>query len=382
MAQKKAPQKTTTKKRASKKKMKPEFSVTYVKHLGHVYWPVIKRILIRVLKIVAILTAAVVIFLFLIWLIFGRSRLTEPEDIVWGTTWSNLAAEELGINPEEAYRAVVEDLRPSRLRLVAYWNRTEREQDQYDFSELDYQVKLAEENDISYIIAVGNRVPRYPECHTPDWAHQLTGESYKAEKLEFIEETINRYDDKPKLEAWQIENEAFVGSFGICPPLDEELLKTEVDFARTLTDKRIILTESGELSLWFKASGYPDILGTTLYRTVIIGKTDIVVRHVFPPWYYRARSNIVKMINGNLEDVIVAELQGEPWASKPIIEADQEQLDATMNPEQFEHNIEFTESVGFPEVWWWGVEWWYYESQNGDDYYWERARELFRQHDL
>lgn len=342
---------------------------------------VILRTCILLLKFVAVLFIAFSLFLVFVYLIFGRHVLTEPDDIVWGTTWSNLAAEELGLDPEVAYAAVVEDLRPSRLRLIAYWNRTEAERDDYDFSELDYQVSLAEQNNIPFVIAVGNRVPRYPECHTPEWANHLSGDEYETALLDFVEATIERYDNSPYISAWQIENEAYVGSFGICPTLDEDLLKRELDLARSLTEKDIVLTESGELSLWFKASGHPDIMGTTLYRAVIIGKTNIVVRHVFPPWYYRARSNIVKLINGNLDNVIVAELQGEPWASKPIIEADPEQITATMNIKQFEHNIEFTESVGFPEVWWWGVEWWYYERENGEDYYWERARDLFRQTD-
>lgn len=375
--------KKPTKKAPRKASVKKVSQVDKSKHAFHApRSETIKGVAVKLLKVVALLAVSFVVFLFVIWIIFGRTRAAQPEEIVWGTTWSNLAAEELGLDPEVAYRAVVEDLKPSRLRLVAYWNRTEAEQGVFDFSELDFQIDLAEEHNIPYVISVGNRVPRYPECHTPDWAHQLSGEDYKTEILAFLEATVTRYDANPGLTAWQVENEAFVGSFGICPPLNEELLKTEVDHVRSLTEKKVILTESGELSLWFKASGYPDYLGTTLYRTVIIGKTDIVVRHVFPPWYYRARSNIVKLLNGNLENVIVAELQGEPWASKPIIDADQAQLDATMSQEQFERNIEFTESVGFPEVWWWGVEWWYYESQNGDDYYWERARELFRQSDL
>lgn len=362
--------KNTTKRKSAKGKKPIKFGLRLTDSM--------KQRLIFAGKIIGIFVIAIVVLVFLIWLIFGRHKIAEEDDIVWGTTWSNLAAEELGIDAEVAYKSVVEDLKPQRLRLIAYWNRTESERDKFDFSELDYQVELAEKYNIPYVIAVGNRVPRYPECHTPSWAEYISGEEYKNELIDFVGTTIHRYNKNEGLSAWQIENEAFVGSFGICPDLDEDLLAEEIEFARSKTDKKIILTESGELSLWFKASGYPDILGTTLYRTVIFGKTDIVVRHVFPPSYYRARSNIVKLINGNLDDVIVAELQGEPWASKPIPQADESQLQSTMNPKQFEHNIEFTESVGFPEVWWWGVEWWYYQSKNGDGYYWERAKQLFR----
>ncbi len=337
-----------------------------------------KKWVVRLFKMGLVALGVLLIFIFLVWLFFGRQKLTQPEDIIWGVTYSPLAVEDLKLDQDETYRAIIEDLKPDKLRLVAYWNRIERQPGEYDFSNLDEQVDLADENNIPFIISVGQRVPRYPECHAPEWANELSGDKRANKVLSLIKETMTRYDDRQNLVGWQIENEPFLSAFGECPELNESLLAQEIGLARSLSDKTILTTESGELSFWLKASKYPDVLGTTLYRRVIVGGTGVAVNYVFPPWYYRARSNIIKSFRGNVDDVIVAELQAEPWTNRGIVNSTEKEKARTMNPKQFEQNIEFTEGVGFPEVYLWGVEWWFYEKQNGNDFYWERARELFR----
>ncbi len=338
----------------------------------------IKRLIKRAFFVLLAVFALFLVFVFMIWLFFGRQKLTQPEDIVWGLTYSPLASEGLKLDPDETYRAIIEDLQPNKIRLVAYWNRIEKHPGQYDFSDLQKQIELADSNDIPIIVAVGRRVPRYPECHAPEWSEKLAQADQDKKVLEFIDRTIKEFDKYENVVGWQIENEPFLGSFGICPTLDEGLLAQEIDLARSLTNKTILTSESGELSFWIKASKYPDVLGTTLYRRVLVGGSEVAINHIFPSWYYRARSNIIMSISDNLDNVIVAELQGEPWTKRGIINSTREEIDQTMSHEQFEKNIHFTENVGFPEVYWWGAEWWYYEKQNGNDYYWARAQELFR----
>lgn len=331
----------------------------------------------KFLQVLLVFLIAFIVLFAVLWLVYGRGPITEEEDIVWGLTYSSLIAEELNLDPEKTYEEIIKDLKPEKIRLVAYWNRIEKERDVYDFSELDYQVSLAEEAEIPYVIAVGRRTPRYPECHEPNWAMLATKADQEKEVLELIEETITRYDDNEHLVEWQIENEPFLSQFGECPDLDEDFLKQEIAFARNFTDKKIWSTESGELSFWFKASGLSEIMGTNLYRTVIISGTNLTFKHIFPPSYYRIRSNIVKQINPNLEKIVVAELQAEPWANSKIVDAKRSDLLRTMNPDQLEKNITFTKQVGFEEVYFWGVEWWYYEKLLGQDYYWERGKQIF-----
>ena len=222
---------------------------------------------------------------FAIWFAFGRHNIVPVEDMTWGVTYSPLASEGFDLNSDTVYSQVVKDLKPNKIRLAAYWNRIMPNSRTHDFSELDRQVDLASKHEIPITLVVGRRVPRYPECHEPNWVEELSVERQQAELLKFMKQVIQRYDDKQYLESWQIENEPFLGSFGDCPPLSEKFLEEEFALARSLTKKNLITTESGELSFWLKASKYPDVLGTTLYRRVLIQGTNIAVNHIYPSWY-------------------------------------------------------------------------------------------------
>jgi hypothetical protein len=68
---------------------------------------------------------------------------------------------------------------------------------------------------------------------------------------------------------WQVENEAFL-KFGACPWTDEDFLKKEIAFVK-INDPihKVIVTDSGELSFWIKASqSGADIVGVTTYKKV------------------------------------------------------------------------------------------------------------------
>ena len=130
-----------------------------------------------------------------------------PGKTTWGITFSVRMAEELGLEPKETYEAMLRELAPQGVRLVAYWDRIEREDDVFDFSELDWQMDRAAETRVPVILAVGQKVPRWPECHVPSWAReatwdmgptsakatagkQATGEKYKTELFEYLEAVV------------------------------------------------------------------------------------------------------------------------------------------------------------------------------------------------
>ena len=83
-----------------------------------------------------------------------------------------------------------------------------------------------------------------------------------------LEKTVNHFKDRSEIIYWQVENEPLLDIFGICPKSDIEFLQKEVDLVRSLDDRKIIITASGEASFWERESKISDIFGTTLYRTV------------------------------------------------------------------------------------------------------------------
>ena len=326
-------------------------------------------------KILTILFFVAVLFL-------GYLNLPGPaprEDVTLGMTFSTRYAEDLGLNWRETYLAMLTDLQVKKLRLPAYWDLIERERGVYDFSDLDWQIAEAGKQDASVIVTVGQRVPRWPECHIPGWA--LEDEQLRrTQLLQMIHTTVERYKSNPTVTTWQVENEPFLSLFGICPKLDPYFLKSEVALVKKLDPTRkVIVTDSGELSLWYKAAREGDIFGTTLYRH-IYQKRFGYVTYPIGPNFFKMKELWTRLLTDQ-EHFIVIELQAEPWANGWVKNVSLEEQFITMDEKKLVENVTYARRLGFEEIYLWGVEWWYWLKVEKDyPALWDTGRELFRQY--
>jgi tetratricopeptide (TPR) repeat protein len=174
--------------------------------------------------------------LLLVLLLFGYFNMPAPaprEDVSLGMTFSTRYAEGLGLDWRETYLALLDEVGVKKMRLPVYWDLVESTKGAYNFSDVDWQIEEASKRGAEVILAVGIKVPRWPECHIPGWV----GESPEARRsgiLAFIDTTVNRYKDTGTIVSWQIENEPFL-RFGICPPFDVTLLDEEIALTETPT---------------------------------------------------------------------------------------------------------------------------------------------------
>lgn len=291
----------------------------------------------------------------------------------FGVTFSWVYAQELGLDPLETYRALVDDLGVRQVRLPIYWSDVERASGQYDWSMADELVELAEDRRVELTVVVGMKVPRWPECHIPDWTEMLSDASRHQAVLAFVETTVNRYKGSPSVIRWQVENEPFF-PFGQCPIITGVQFKEEVDLVRSLDDRAIQVTVSGELGPWLDSAQAADILGISMYRQTW---NEFFGYFVYPltPEYYFFRAQLVK---DDVRQVIISELQAEPWFPESIESRPFPQWYDLFTAEMFEENVEFARRVGVSEATLWGAEWWYALKQAGDDRLWEAARSTFR----
>lgn len=129
-----------------------------------------KAFFFRCLKIVlwvAVGTLALAVLLFAYFNLPGP----EPrEDVRFGVTFSSRFARDLGLDAPETLRALFEDLGVRRVRIPVYWDMVERERGTFDFSDIDWQLDMARQYGAEVILAVGQKVPRWPECFVPTWA--------------------------------------------------------------------------------------------------------------------------------------------------------------------------------------------------------------------
>ncbi len=329
----------------------------------------------KILKITGLVLLGLII-LFFCYFFVGNTKPVEKID--FGITFSKLQADSLGLNWKETYLALLNDLNVKKLRLIAYWPEIEPEKGEFNFEDLDWQINKAIEKNAEIILVVGQRVPRWPECHIPDWASQLPTKEKQQELLIGLSKTINRYKDKKAIKYWQVENEPFLQTFGECSKLDKEFLEEEISLVRKLDPTRkIILTESGEFSTWIGAARRSDILGTTLYRIVYSDVLNDYFHYPIPPIFYQRKAILIKKLF-NVEKIIVIELQAEPWGPKPIYDMSFEEQSKSMDKEKLKSIINYTKKAGFKQAYLWGAEWWYWlKTIHNNRSMWDAAKTLF-----
>ena len=319
------------------------------------------RTLIIIGKILGIIAGTGLTVVMALYLIFGRGG--EAEEIVWGVSFDPYYAESLGLDWQRTYLDLLDELGVRNFRLVAFWDELEPEDERFDFERLDFQISEAEKRGARVVLAVGRRLPRWPECHIPDWARGLSEERQLEEVLELLPRIVDRYKDSPALEYWQAENEPYVGFFGECSGPSAPFARAGIRVIESRDPGRpILVTDSGEISTWWPASRLSDHLGISMYRKAYEGRyTHLYYSYqpFFPQWYYRVKANFYRSL-GLLETVFVSELQAEPWGRRPLTEISLEEQYETLDPDQLRYNLDFARSAGFDRIYLWGAEWWFY----------------------
>ena len=310
--------------------------------------------------------------------LFGLAQKAEPEVITYGMSFNTPYARELGLDWQAAYDAILDELGVRQLRLAAHWSMVEPIPNVYNFAELDYQIARAEEVGAEVVFAVGRRLPRWPECHTPDWAQDISTQERNASQLRYMETVINRYKNSPAITTWQVENEPFLAvfAFDYCGELDTDFLDTEIDLVRQLDPTRpILVTDSGNLGTWSGAYSRGDLFGTSVY--VHFWNPELgQFRTLLPSWFYRVKDNLMALRYGEKPTYLI-ELSAEPWLLEPIVDVPLDIQFTRMNLEKFEDILTYAKGTRYQMQYLWGAEWWYWLHLQGRSEMWERGKKLF-----
>jgi len=223
------------------------------------------------------------------------------------------AAEALGSLGDEravdALTAALKDLGVRRLRLMSYWNEHEKVQGKYDFTELDWQIDMAEKYDAAVTLCIGLRQPRWPESHWPAWAKRMPKEEWNGALYKYITAVVERYKDRKCIVSYQLENEALLKTFGADGDFDRKRLKYEFRLVKKLDPIRpVIMTTSNSWGIPFFGPR-PDAYAFSLYRYVYHhGSHHHSSRK---PWFYRLRAWAIMLLKWRV--CFIHELQAEPW---------------------------------------------------------------------
>lgn len=331
-----------------------------------------------------IILGVVALVIILLWILSLRPI---PEKINYGASFSVFHSNELDLEWKPVYDALLNELRIKKFRLSAHWPLTEPQNNQFNWSELDYQISEAEKHDAKVVLAVGRRLPGWPECHEPEWVKNYSKEDKQREVLEYITAVVNRYKKSPAIAYWQVENEPFLNVFSKenCQNfLDKEFLQKEIDLVKQLDaesfaasssrPRKILVTDSGEISLWKDAYAMGDAFGTSVY--IYIWNHHVgSIRYPIIPAFFRIKTSIIEHLFGPKESLLI-ELSLEPWLLQPIKDTPLEISMDRMSIDKFNEIIRFAQKTGFEDQYLWGAEWWYFMKEKNHPEYWERAKEI------
>lgn len=136
-----------------------------------------------------------------------------------GLNFSHRQASALGLDPEEAFYAVLFHLRPQFLRLSLYWDECSPEPGRYDFRTVRWQLDRAHEFGCRVLMTIGFKTQRHPSFYPPRWlisASETAGwrtpdeGRLAAHLLMMLERAVALLADYDVVDSWEVENQPFL----------------------------------------------------------------------------------------------------------------------------------------------------------------------------
>lgn len=290
------------------------------------------------------------------------------KEFKFGATFIPSYAAYFDLDPQETMQAMIDDLGIHHFRLVSYWDDIEKTPGTYDFSQLDWQFKKAEQSGSTVSLAIGLRQPRWPECHMPGWAMTQPKDAWYPQLKAFMAKVIDHYKGSPALQSYQLENEFFLDVFGECPDFSRDRLVDEFNFVKQQDPSHpVIISRSNNAIGLPIGNPRPDKFGISVYKRVWDKTfTKRYFEYPFPAWFYAFLAGAGKIVTG--KDMIIHELQTEPWGpNKGIKEISIEEQNKSLNAERLTNRIAYGRATGMREVDLWGVEMWYWRKVRMND---------------
>ncbi|HKX72904.1 MAG TPA: hypothetical protein VJM32_02740 [Candidatus Saccharimonadales bacterium] len=304
---------------------------------------------------------------------------TPVKDPNYGVSFSVKQARNLGLDWKATFLAVVDDLDFKYLRLMSYWDESERVRGELDFADLDWQMDEAAKRGVNVSLGAGLRQPRWPECHEPAWADELSGHEWKQALYAYMEIVANRYKNHPALDTWQLENEGMNNWFGTCDLPDRERLNEEFALMKQWDPNHpVMMSLSDQHGLPINPP-VPDAYGYSVYRVVWNDKfpPNGYMYYPTPIWYHRLRGEVIKFMQKR--PLFIHELQMEPWGQQDFKNLSIKEQDKSMSLRQIPKSFMFARQIGMKDIYLWGAEWWYWrKTVHNDPTVWETVRQELR----
>lgn len=315
-----------------------------------------------------------------------------------GTTFSQRQCDYLNLDYRHAFRQISR-LGFDAVRLCSYWNEIEPEENQFDFTHLDWLLEESERQGLKVILAVGMKVPRWPEFHFPQWLSDRyeTGAgktpldqrspAVAAYGLRFVETVVTHTRNAAAIQYWQIENEPFThleitgGRF-----LSHAFVQQEVEQVRQLAlpHQKILLT--GSITLPF--ADFPedeaafqvclaaaDAIGINVYSKVPLAQSSYYLEP--EPAFWQTLQLWQTQLKVHHKEAWIAEAQAEPWEPNQLVAVNGIHHSSS-SPQQAIQLVQQLVTLGYRTILLWGCEYWYWHEQEGRPFWWQTMQQLIQ----
>jgi hypothetical protein len=100
-----------------------------------------------------------IFFLFLVvFSFFWHPKI--PEKIEWGVVFSQKQCEYLNLDWKRVYLEILDDLKVKNIKLISHWDLIEPREGEFNFEDLDWQIKEAEKRGVKIILVIGMKTGR------------------------------------------------------------------------------------------------------------------------------------------------------------------------------------------------------------------------------
>ncbi len=323
-----------------------------------------------------------------------QDRLMKRPPIL-GTTFSQLQCYYMQLDWQATFKAVV-TLGLDRIRLCAYWHEIEATENDFNFSQIDWLLEECDRRGIQVALAVGMKVPRWPEFHFPDWLRDRydtqgnhlpldANPAIAAHGLNFLQRVVEHVRPAPAITHWQIENEPFThlaiagGRF-----LSYQFVRREVELVRSWArpEQKMLLTGSitlpaaqdqADQTALKLSMPLVDAFGLNVYTKVPLANTFFYLEPL-PPFWRTLRQWQTNLVTHGKE-AWVAEAQAEPWEPNQLVAMGKPDYPSA-NPRRTAELVTTLAEAGYSTILLWGCEYWYWHHQHGRHQWWRAIQQL------
>lgn len=298
------------------------------------------------------------------------------------------------------YRQVFQDictLGLDRIRLCAYWHDIQPRSNEFNFSQLDWLLDRCHQNNIEVVLAVGMKVPRWPEFHFPQWLsdrYETSAGKAPLDKrspavadlaLNLVDRVVSHCRYAPALRYWQVENEPFTqleitgGRY-----LSPEFVSQEVALVRSRLweTQKILLTNAIHLPSPNLDEDEPafrsslmnaDAVGFNVYTKVPAGNSGAYLEPTVDFWNQLQQWQL--QLSSSDREAWIAEAQAEPWEPQKLVALDRANYPSA-TPQRLRSLVQTLASLNYNTVLLWGCEYWWWHYRNNRNLWWWTVQKL------